>query len=69
MHVTRIAMFEVREGEEVVRGVGEESTVGLLGRVGERMMTESTTGLPQIAQEGAGGGVIPLMEVIKKSCR
>lgn len=29
-------------------------------------MTDSTTGLPQIAQEGAGGGAIPLMEVMKK---
>lgn len=32
----------------------------------EWVMTDSTTGLPQIAQEGAGGGAIPLMEVMKK---
>lgn len=46
--------------------LGKELTAGLLGRVCERVMTESTTGLPQIAQEGAGGGVNSLLEVMKK---
>ena len=57
------------KSERVKRLLGELGkglTAGLLGRVCEWVMTESTTGLPQIVQEGAGGGAIPLMEVMKK---